>query len=813
MVEFMARNKGEYWVMSHMKFRALSFAAASAFALSGISAPAHAQAQNISFETSEVHFSISAQPLGAALTEFSRQSQIAVLVPNELVSGRRSVAVSGDMTPSQALARLTHGTGLRIRQTPEGGLTLIQEQTTSPTRLGAVDPAAPSAIAEEEIIVTAQKREQRLQDVPIAITAITGEDVERRGASTLLDLQYSIPGLSLLEYGPGQERIQMRGISSANGLPTIGRYLDEMPISVDLQGIGLEVRLLDMERIEVLRGPQGTLYGEGSMGGTIRYLTADPDLTRFGGNFEAQAGAVSDGGTAWRTNASVNLPLVEDRVGLRLVAGYENTGGWIDSEVTGEEDINAAEISQLRGKLLVRFTDTIEGSLLVLHQEHDQDYQNFGIDRESNLSVAEINTQDADLVNGVVRWDLGFAELVNSVGYIEAASETRTDISSAYVPFLTLLYGPGFITSVGLGTDYEFNVWTDEIRLASTPGGVFDWTIGLYGRKLETTATTSTPTAPGDPGFQLIGGAVTTESEAWAAFGELDWHATERLTVALGLRYFNEERTFDGTSISFGVPSTITNAGTFDSLNPRLNVSYEFSPVSMVYFNAAQGFRSGGFNRVAVGTPPTFDPETLWTYEVGAKQQWNDRRIIFEGAIYYNDWKDVQSTFFPPGSPFGYTVNTGHVAGWGVDLSLTARPTDHLTLSATYGWNDLEYQEASAEKNTGDPIDYAVQETWSASIDYRHPVSDGVDGFARLDYQHAGEAAYINRGFGSIIAVDPRDTFNARLGLDFGEFQVSLFADNLTDEDTPIIPGPLGLIQQDLEPTPRVVGVNVRASY
>src|SRR4051812_30995688 len=157
---------------------------------------------------------------------------------------------------------------------------------------------ADATTSDGDIIVTAQKRNERLLDVPLAITAITGDEIARRGAVSLQDLQYSVPGLSLVEQGPGQERIQIRGVANSNGLPTFGQYLDEMPISIDDQTQALNPRLYDMKQIEVLRGPQGTLYGEGSMGGTIRYLTADPDLKRVGGNLEGQVGSVADGGTA-----------------------------------------------------------------------------------------------------------------------------------------------------------------------------------------------------------------------------------------------------------------------------------------------------------------------------------------------------------------------------------------------------------------------------------------------------------------------------------------------------------------------------------
>jgi iron complex outermembrane receptor protein len=678
----------------------------------------------------------------------------------------------------------------------------------------SVAPHAALATDNQDIIVTAQKREERLLDVPMAITAVTGEEIERRAAASLREFQYSIPGLSIVDQGPGQQRIQIRGITTANGLPTVGQYLDEMPISIDDNTQALDLRLFDMKQIEVLRGPQGTLYGEGSMGGTIRYLTADPDLNAIGGTVEGQVGSVTDGGTAWRANGVLNLPLVEDRLGVRLVAGYENTGGWIDSTVTGKKDVNEAKILTLRGKLLAKFTENLEASILLLHQEQKQGYQNFGIDRKTSSRVAERNNPNYDVLNFVVHWDLGGALLTNSLGYQNAQNDTMTDQSRTFVPILPLLGFPvGFINSVGLGSTSNIDVLTDEIRLTSEPGGTFDWTVGLYGRQLDRTGTSRSVTGPGTASFDLIAATAKFDSKAWAAFGELSWNATDALTVIGGLRYFHEKRTLEATSGSFGIAARNLNRGDFSSVNPRLNISYNFSPEAMVYVNAAKGFRSGGFNSAAAGGPLTYDPEKLWTYEAGTKQQWFDRRVTLEAAVYYSDWKGVQSSFVPEGAAFGYITNGGKVTGWGADVALSGRPVTGLTLSATYGWNNLEYKGASAEHRAGDPVDYAVRESWSGSIDYRQPVSDAVEAFARIDYQHAGRSSFINRVAAVGVAINSRDLLNAQVGIDFGKYELSIFGSNLTDVKTPIIPGPFGAIFQDIEPTPRIIGARIKAGF
>ena len=418
------------------------------------------------------------------------------------------------------------------------------------------------------------------------------------------------------------------------------------------------------------------------------------------------------------------------------------------------------------------------------------------------------------MVNAVVRWDLGWGSLLNSFGYQNAKNETLTDLSSVYVPLLPLLGFPaGFITSVGLGSTSNTDVYTDELRLASTPGGVLRlddralWPATGPRRRIENDHGARSPALRSDLG------SATSESEAWAAFGELAWHATDQLTVTGGLRYYDETRTLRAVSASFGLPATNDNSGDFFQRQSAVNISYKLSPDAMVYVSAAKGFSSGGFNSAAAGGPLTYDPEKLWTYELGTKHQLLDRRVTFEGAAYYNDWSGVQSSFVPIGAAIGYITNGGKVNGKGVDATLTARPTNSLTLSATYGWNDLEYKTASAEHAIGDAVDYAVRESWSGSIDYRRPLFGDVQGFARLDYQHAGRSSIINRRAGVNIAIGSRDTLNARLGVDFGQYEVAVFANNLTDVSTPMIPGPFGLIRQDVELTPRIVGVNFKARY
>jgi len=321
-------------------------------------------------------------------------------------------------------------------------------------------------------------------------------------------------------------------------------------------------------------------------------------------------------------------------------------------------------------------------------------------------------------------------------------------------------------------------------------------------------------TAPTTFPFEILDTPVTLQSHSYSLYGEGGYKLTDKLAVLAGVRFYHDTETFDSDQVIFGTPTSDHERATFQSTNPRFNVHYEFSPASMVYLNAAEGFRSGGFN---VGTPPgpeTFAPDRIRTYEFGTKQQLLDRRLEFDGAVYYRDWTDVQSAFFPPGTAgIVVTENAGKASGWGADVSVAARPLDGLTLTATYGWNNLEFKTNTADKNAGDPVDYAPSKSYSVSLDYRRAIGGPTVGFFRADYQYSGQAQVTLRDFGEIVPLPARDMLNLRLGFDLGSFEASLFGTNVLNNSTPIQIGPYGAIAENVEQRPRTIGVNLRLHF
>lgn len=681
--------------------------------------------------------------------------------------------------------------------------------------------AQTTTAAEEErdtpdaIIVTAQRFEQRLQDVPISITAVTNEEIQARNAKQLDDLQYSVPGLSVFGYGVGASYTQLRGVSNISGPATVGIYYDETPFTLSQVGIDSTPRLLDMERVEVLRGPQATLYGEGSMGGTIRYIPAAPQLDRVTGFVNGQWSTTDNGANGYVLEGAINVPLVTDMIGVRLAASHGREGGWIDSLATGDRDINSADLWTVRGILRVKPGERFDMSLLGLYQKSDLDNQNFGRDQKT-AAVLEAPLRDkTTFVQGKASYDLDFATLTGIAGYIDRDNSNRFDVTAQYLPLLPI--PPGLIDTIAIDTVSNFKVYNGEVRLASQGSDRLNWAVGATARHLKMGLLQASVEAPGTLPFVFLRSDGTAENKSYAIYGEVGYRFVPGLTATVGARYYTEHKTqvFDNTQ--FGVNAVDIGDAKFDSFNPRFNISYEISRDAMVYANVAKGFRSGGFNQTSAGpgTPPTYDPDEIWTYEAGGKLALAGSKLILDASVYRSVWSDVQSVTTPPGSAIVYIDNSGRVAGWGVDLSATAKPVPDLTLSGTFGWNNLEYTTSTADKSEGDPVDGAARLSYSASLDYRPQLTPHIDGILRVDYQHAGRGQITVRTYTPpLINERPkRDLVNLRAGIAFDEIELSVFANNLFNEDAPILIGPYGIVAENIEQRPRTIGISASTRF
>ena len=659
----------------------------------------------------------------------------------------------------------------------------------------AASSLAPSALAETvrlgEVIVTAQKREQALKDVPMAVTAIQGEELEVRSLNSIQDIGFAVPGMAMREDGPGSYTIFLRGLSNQYGYDAlVGVYLDEATVTISGYD-QMDVRVLDLERIEILKGPQGTLYGQGMIAGAVRYITNKPRLDAFEGRLEATAAWVSDGDSKEGLTGVVNIPVAEDKFALRLAAQVERGGGWQDQPEAGIEDGNNQDLEHVRLKALLQASEAlaIEATVAVHSNESrlGLGYENpdrtitVGIDRSTVLLPKEF---DYNLYNLTGTYDFGGAELLSSSTYIDHEHQ----YPFSYIGGDDTFYGGGGFLE---GVDDRFlngYMFAQELRVASKGDGRLDWTAGLYYRKAERDLTAIYDT--------LYAGVVYPDAfyfdqlKWWssAAFADVAYDVTDRLQVGAGVRHIEDEvENFDGFT---------TKEDDFNSTDPRVYASLKASEDISLYASIARGSRSGGFN---YGDDPGYGPESLWNYELGAKGTTAGGRFAFEIAAYFSDYDDMlrRGLVFDEGSAqfLSITSNIGKVEVQGLEGGFTWGATDALTLYATAAFIDSEIKEVNATDATslpGDKVDYVPETSYTLGGQYEFNWSASVAGFARLDFSHRDEVNYTDRttfpGENVPQQSDQIDLIDARIGARFGKFNVELFGTNLTDENKWIDP-------------------------
>jgi len=802
---------------------------------------------------------IPAEPLGSALETLAKDYEFQVLYRTELVKNLKTPGAVGSLTPDEALTKVLSGTGLSYKYLDASTVTIVpvaalaapgataQSQATNNSedttkevgkkssqdfRVAQVDQASAGTQLEhgqdatapkaqlEEVIVTAEKRRERAIDVPASISVIGAPEIGATGAKNLEDLQFTIPGLTSLSYTPGGDNfVELRGVSDYVGRPTVGTYFDEMPLNLEINGFGMDVRLLDLERVEVLRGPQPTFYGDGSMGGTIRYVPAAPTLSsKPSGALETDFTTLQSGASGWSTQGHVDLSLVPDRFGLRLAGSYEKDGGWIDRVPTNQMDINSNEIATMRATLLAKFTDSTQMTLLWQHGATRAPNQNFGDSGRTLLSVPTYNNTDSDLLEAVFRADLGFAELVETPDFLRFILHEQFDLSPFFLPYLPLFgITPGYVTDIGYNLNPKANIFYNELRLVSKTAAPWSWAAGIDYKNSRYVEVTTTNTAPNALPFELDSASNLQPTQTEALWGEVGYAFSDRLRATVGARYFRDRTQFSTSSVSFGTASPqALNIGTFTSVNPRMDISYVIRPDSNVYFSVAKGFRSGGFNS-GYAPVPSYSPDELWTEEIGSKGLYFDRKLELDAAVYYNEWNNAQDTVSLPNT-LVIVTNDGRIDGAGVDLDAVLRPINGMELGATMAWNNMAYKQVPPNLShaEGDPPDFTVRQSWSTFIEYRRPVAVETTLYGRLDFQHSNRAQVTMRNPGVppiFTSIPARSLLNLHLGLQFGRYDVALYVKNALDERNPIIEAPFGVLTEDVEQRPRLYGVSLRAMF
>lgn len=664
----------------------------------------------------------------------------------------------------------------------------------------------------EEIIVTAQKREQRLLEVPMAVAAFRGLELEQRGLRSIQDVTFAVPGMTTREDGPGSYQIFMRGVSNQYGYgAVVSLYMDEAPMTITGSD-QLDVRIMDLDRMEVLKGPQGTLYGEGALAGAIRYVTNDPNPDSFGGDLEAGLFTVSEGDTGYRVTGVVNVPLVEDKFAVRLAAQFEDGGGWIDQPEAGIEDGNGGDLINLRLKALWNVSDSVQARAMVISHSLETDlgqgYEEpdrtnlVGIDRSKVMIPKDF---DYTLSNLSLKFDFGGSELIASSTYIDHDHQ----YPFSYIGGVGTIYGGGGALEGNSDRWITAKQFTQEIRLSSAGDRRLNWTVGGFYRDAERDAYIDYGTLWN--GFDL-GRAIwqlDLTYESYAIYAEASYGLTDRISAGAGLRYFSDDQTsFDGTN---------TQADSFDSTDPRVWISYALSDNANVYASVSQGFRSGGFNS---NDQPKYDAEDLTNYEVGYKAVLAGGAVDVELAAFFTDYSDMlrRGLVFVDGNFLSLISNIGDVEIKGLEAGITVRPSEQLSLSATLASLDsevIEVRSDDAVNITGDPVDYTPDISFTLGAYYAFEWAPGRPGYARLDYSYRDRVSYVDRSSFADPNIpqfsDDIGLLDARIGVEFGGTTVEFYGTNLTDENKWI--DPYHAWANANRTRPRVLGILARIGF
>jgi outer membrane receptor protein involved in Fe transport len=724
----------------------------------------------------------------------------------------------------------------------------------------------------DEVVVSASKRISTVQDTPISISAVSGNDLLARGVSSLADLAQGTPGVSLKSEGPSQTEIEMRGMTSSGGnSATVGFYLDDIPLtgpaSAQNGHVVIDPDLYDLNRIEILRGPQGTLFGSGSMGGTVRLISNQPNLSQFQSTAQSVLSGTEGGGFNHKDNLMVNLPLIDDTLALRVVGTEDYASGWIDRIVAEPFPVvggnpegtvrgsvqdapierqypgsNAYQIYAARVTLLWKPTENLSVTPGYFHETSNQNgvsaydsvpgtethYQPFDIAEPltDSLTAYSLNLNYSfprfDLTSSTARWTR------NSTQVEEASEAFNNPLEAIAYNYDYGLPNPGYYGPSGTGPEHGMeddpsHQFSEELRLVSTGSGKANWVAGLYYSDFYSLWGFK-GTTPNYSAYMDLGTLAPATTPSWfdayspttlkqyAAFGDVTYALTDELKLDVGARVNHYDYRFSSCISGWGSANgaaTPSCSGLIPlsstSFNPKLNLSYTFSPDLMAYATVSSGFRPGGGNAAYPTTgsawgaafqqqnytsgkwPATYEPDRVLSYELGEKARLLDRRLTVNASIYYEDWRHVQLEAYP--NDWALNINGNYVSIYGADIDVLADLGAGFQFEIAAGY--------LYEWLNGGPhwvitpvhkMPEVAPESGTIALNYIKPLSSSYAFTARLENSYTGPrySIFFSNPYeftGTYRQLPGYDLVNVRAGVKFRDaWSATLFVNNLTNK-------------------------------
>ena len=818
---------------------------------------------------------IPAEPLSVALRTLAKERGFEVLFRADLVRDVRSGGAVGELTPEEALKQLLSGTGLTYRYLNEETVTVLPlaalenpssnstqevakegkpsasrdfrvaqvDQTAAGAQVATRQEAAAQAAQLQEIVVTAQKRQERLIDVPQSVTVLTTRDLNRLGALQFRDFANTVPGLSFTTEGAGVTQVIMRGVTTGvDQGPTVAIYVDDVPYGTSTPFGGgatssLDVGLFDLDRIEVLRGPQGTLYGASAMGGLLKYVTRQPDTAAFGGDVFTGVAGTQDGGISYNGASEINVPLLADKAALRASAYYSRDGGYIDNLTLGQNDVNRADIYGGRLDTLFLPSDALSIRVTGFLQNIARNgtalagYDLTGVPLDEGLDqrypIPEFFNQQFRLVSGTVAYDFGPVKLTSISSYQSMRLDSQYDISSIYVPLLQMLFDRsyGAVAVYGVSTTKRFS---QELRVASQGASRLEWLAGaFYTHESSTDYQIDAPQdLTGHPATNdLFTYYAPTVYQQIAGFANLTYHLTAQFDVSGGLRYSQNRQSHGQTGSGLLIGSNPTIEITDNVTTYLADARYHPNHQSTAYLRYATGFRPGGPNFVANDpltglplAPPTYKSDQLRSYEAGFKAETAGQALSVDLAAYAINWSDIQIQAIRNG--LTVIANAGKAVIRGAEVDLSIRPVDGFVTKVALGYQNAHLTEASADLGGAarERLPNVPRLTAAVNSDYELWHGDGSPTVgATMRFVSDRTSGFGPTDTSSNWHMPSYATVDLRSGLTFGSVTAQLYAHNILDKRgqlsaQPVFalfggPAHVSIMQ------PRTIGINLSTSF
>jgi iron complex outermembrane receptor protein len=734
---------------------------------------------------------------------------------------------------------------IRVAQADPGA---SGDRSSAESRGQQASEAAPGQL--QEIVIEAQRRSERLQDVPISVSAIDQNAITKFAISDIQDVSRLTPGVAATTSFGGQSVVSIRGIVWGVGAATTGIYIDDTPIQVRFVGQGATAGnafpiLFDLDRIEVLRGPQGTLFGSGSEGGTIRFITPQPSLTEWSGYARAELAFLQNGEPSSQFGVSGGGPIIDGKLGFRMSVYNQQDGGWIDRVPFGvpggqiEKNANSGNSQAINAAVTWAPWDNVWVTPSLYYQRQmEADIGQYwpslskpGDNRFVNGYLAPQPILDRFTIPALkISADFSGVTLYSNTSFMDRTRDLTQDYAF-YVPALlgaTTLTSPEGQTPAPTLMQNPQQQFTQEIRLQSDDQSRrFRWVVGGFFQRV-TQHADQTIVSPGLNsvtqalygasvldvfGVDLLPGGVSylgrdqTIDKQISGFGQADFKITPKWTLTAGVRVSHtsfEHANFQDGALNGG-PSGAPSGSSENETSPKVGISYTPDEHLLFYTSAAKGFRPGGGNTpiplsLCAGdlqtlglteAPPVYGSDHVWSYELGSKGDALSRRFQWDASVFYTNWSEVQSFLLLPSCGFAFVTNLGTAVSKGFDVQLSAAVTSDLVLGLALGYTDAKYTKtvngpnATPIVSSGDLLQTAP---WhgTASIDYSFfKLSNGAAPYAHIDAQYTNGYSTSNPDdalYDPVINKGYSTFFStARVGFRHKGWDVSAFAKNLTN--------------------------------